>query len=78
MTRREVVAVLERVKTWPEDRQADAAAMLLALEEHGTAVYVLDGDERADIEEALEEDRRGAVASDDDVAAVFDRLSRKE
>jgi hypothetical protein len=76
MTRNEINAILDRVRTWPEERQEDAAQMLLALEENGSAVYRLDADERADIDAALREDERGEVASDEDVEAVFNRLIR--
>jgi hypothetical protein len=76
MTRNEIEAILDRVRTWPEERQEDAARMLLALEENGSGVYRLDDDERADIEAAIREDDQGRIASDKDVEAVFSRLTR--
>jgi predicted transcriptional regulator len=42
----------------------------------GTAVYHLSEEERADIEAALKEIDRGEVASDEDVAAVFEKYRR--
>ena len=77
MTRNEIDAIFDRVRTWPEERQEDAARMLMALEENGSAVYRLDDDERADIEAAIREDDQEEIASDEDVEAVFNRLTRR-
>jgi predicted transcriptional regulator len=46
------------------------------MESNGRAVYQLSDEERADIKAALEEVDRGEVASDQDVAAVFDKYRR--
>ena len=63
--------VLKVVRTWPEDRQEEAALLLEQMTEGG--VYRLSAEERADIEEGLAEVRRGEFASDSEVAAVFQR-----
>jgi hypothetical protein len=76
MTKKEIEAVLDRVRTWPERRQEDAVRLLLAMETHGTRVYPLSDEEHADIEASLEEAARGEVASDEEVAAVFNRFRR--
>ena len=76
MTKKDIDAVIDRVRTWPLERQADAAHVLLQMEASGTAVYQLSEDERADIEEALEEVARGEVASDQEVEAVFAKYRR--
>jgi hypothetical protein len=76
MSKKEIEAVLDRVRTWPLSRQEDAAHLLLRMEANGTGVYHLSEEERADIQEALEEIDRGEVASDQDVAAVFDKYRR--
>ena len=76
MSKKEIEAVLDRVRTWPLSRQEDAAHVLLRMEANGTAVYQLTEEERGDIEAALEEVERGEVASDQDVAAVFDKYRR--
>ncbi len=73
MTNEQVDAVLKRAQSWPQARREDAAQLLLALEAQGTEPYVLSGDERADIEAALNEVSRGEIASDAEVAAVFAR-----
>jgi len=76
MTREQIDSILERVRTWPEARQEDAALLLLAMEGQDTNLYRLSEEERADIDQALEEMARGEVASDEEVAAVFNRFQR--
>jgi predicted transcriptional regulator len=76
MTKAQIEEVLERVRTWPPERQEDAVRVLLEMEAQGTAVYQLSEEERADIEEGLREIERGEVASDADVAAMFNRARR--
>ena len=76
MTRDQIDAILERVRTWPPERQEDAAQMLLAMEAEGTAPYELSEEERKDIEEGLAEADRGEFATEEEVAAVFARFRR--
>jgi predicted transcriptional regulator len=76
MTKKDIEAVLDRVRTWPIERQEDAAQALIRMEAQGTEVYLLSDDERADIEKSLESARRGEFATDEEVAAVFDRYRR--
>jgi hypothetical protein len=76
MTREQIDAVLDRVRSWPASRQERAALMLLALEAEDTSPYVLSSEEQEDLRAALEEVARGEVASDEDVSAVFARHRR--
>jgi hypothetical protein len=64
---------LEAVKRWPPDRQDVAAEVLEHMNRLTTAPYQLSNEERADLEEALAEARRGEFASDAEVAAMFAR-----
>ena len=73
MTKSEIEAVLERVKAWPEHRQEDLASIVLEIERQGIDLYVLSDEERADLDEALEEERRGEFANEEEVRAVFAR-----
>jgi hypothetical protein len=73
MTKEEIRAVFERVLTWPQNLQEEAATMLLALETLGPGPYILSPEEDAEIVDALAEMERGEVATDDEVAAVFNR-----
>ncbi|MBV9066910.1 MAG: hypothetical protein JOZ84_14800 [Methylobacteriaceae bacterium] len=72
MTEDQINAVLNRVKTWPRERQEDAVQVLLTLERVSTDLYVPDADDRAAIEAALAEIVRGEEpASEAEVQAVF-------
>ena len=73
MTRAEIDAALERVKTWQHERQEDAAEVLIRMEKHEGGIYELDEDEAADLEEALAEEQRGEIATQEQVRAVFNR-----
>jgi predicted transcriptional regulator len=77
MTREQIDAIFERAREWPLERQEEAAEMLLILEDRAKGVYRLSDEERADIREALAEMERGEVASDEEVAALFDRLRQR-
>ena len=68
MTKDEVKAVLERVPTWPEDRQQELAEVALEIEaELAGAGYDAALDELAAIDEGL----AGEAASDEEVKAAF-------
>ena len=73
MTREQIEEVFARVRTWPVERQEDAAAMLLLMEKQGVDAYELTEEELADLEEAEREAERGEFASDEEVRALFDR-----
>jgi predicted transcriptional regulator len=73
MTKREVDAVLERVRSWPEAEQEEAALLLLALEERRKGVYELSEEEIADLDQADREIERGEFVSDEEMKALFDR-----
>ena len=73
MTKEQIEAIFERVRTWPLKRQQDAAEMLLRMEEQDTDVYELSDEEEAEIKLALEEAERGEFATDEEMKALFDR-----
>jgi len=73
MNKAQIDSILDRVRTWPEERQEDAARVLLAMESEDNGVYRLSDGERAEIRAALAEVERGEVASDAEVTAVFNR-----
>ncbi len=72
MTKEQIEAIFKRVRTWPLERQQDAAEMLLRMEEQGADVYEL-SEEEAEIKLALEEAERGEFATDEEMKALFDR-----
>ncbi len=64
---------VEAAKAWPLDRQEAAAEVLEQMARLVTVPYKLSHEERADLEAALAEARRGEFASDAEVAAMFAR-----
>jgi hypothetical protein len=73
MNKAQIDSVLDRVRTWPLERQEDAARILLAMEDQDIGVYRLSDEERAEVRAALAEVERGEVASDEQVSALFNR-----
>lgn len=71
MTRDQVKQVLDRVLTWPPERQQDAAELLLALEAHEGELYQPSDDERTAIEQGFAEANRGEAVADSEVAALL-------
>ena len=68
MTKDQVNAILERVPTWPKDRQQDLAEVALEIEaELAGAGYDATPDELAAIDEGL----AGEAASDEEIKAAF-------
>jgi predicted transcriptional regulator len=68
-----VETLLERIADWPEEAQAELVQSIVDIETKHMGVYKLNPDERAAIERGLEEMRQGRFASDEQVAAVFNR-----
>ena len=80
MSREEIKAVLDRVLTWPPERQQEAAELLWTLEAHEGEFYHPSDDEWAAIREGLEQARRGDLVPDAEMEAFwksrgFDRIS---
>ena len=73
MTKEQIEQIFERVRTWPLERQQDAAEMLLRMEEQGVESYELSDEELADLAEALAEADREEPVPDAEIKALFDR-----
>lgn len=73
MTKEQIEAVFDRVRTWPVARQEDAVQMLLRLEQQNAATDHLTEEDWADLEEALAEADREDPVPDKDIRALFDR-----
>ena len=73
MTKEQIEAVFDRVRTWTPDQQERAAELLLVLEEEGRDIYVLDDEELAAVKEAEAQAARGEFLSDEEVEALFSR-----
>jgi LDH2 family malate/lactate/ureidoglycolate dehydrogenase len=69
MTKGQINAVLEAVRSWPQEDQEELAEVAREIEARRQGVYVLSDEERAAIEEA----ERSGIASDEDVARFWKR-----
>lgn len=74
MTRQQLAVLLERAEAWPAEAQKELVRVAIEIERRHMGVYRLNDEERADVREGLAEIKRGEVASEDEVKAVFDRL----
>jgi predicted transcriptional regulator len=68
-----IETLLERIADWPKAAQAELVQSIVDIETRHLGVYKLNLDERAAIEQGLEEMRQGKFASDEEVAALFNR-----
>lgn len=68
--------IIGRLDTWPEQAQEEAAQLLLALEHEYTEPYELTDDDRRAIDRSLQDMRQGKFATEDQIAAVFNRHRR--
>lgn len=67
----QVKQVLDRVLTWPPERQQNAAELLLALEAHEGELYHPGDDEWAAIEQGLAQVNRGEAVADAEITALL-------
>ena len=65
--------MLDRVSTWPEEAQAEFVRSVASIESKHLGTYRLSDTERAAVRRGLAEMREGKLASDEAVAAVFNR-----
>jgi predicted transcriptional regulator len=73
MTKDQINAVLERVHTWPEERQAYAAEVLLLIEAQDRAPLRLSDEEWAAVQEGNAQAERGEFVSDEEMSAFWKR-----
>jgi predicted transcriptional regulator len=73
MTRQGLEILLERVSTWPEEAQDEFVKSVADIESKHLGVYRLSDEERDAVRRGLADMREGRLASDADVAAVFNR-----
>jgi hypothetical protein len=73
MTRRGLEILLEHVSSWPEEAQEELMRSVASIEDKHFGVYRLSDDERKAVRRGLAEMRERKLASDEAVAAVFNR-----
>jgi predicted transcriptional regulator len=73
MTRQGLEILLERVSTWPEEAQDEFVKSVANIESKHLGVYRLSDEERDAVRRGLADMREGRLASDAEVAEVFNR-----
>jgi hypothetical protein len=73
MTKDQIAAVFERVRAWPEERQAYAAEILLAIEAQDVRPLHVSDDAWAAIQEGNAQAERGEFVSDAEMAGFYKR-----
>jgi hypothetical protein len=68
--------ILEIAQTWPDEDQEALAEAAREIQAHRSGVYRLTDDERAAVEEARDQARRGEIASDIEMETFWNRVSR--
>jgi hypothetical protein len=66
-------ALLEQVASWPQEDQVELAEYAREIEARRTGVYRLSDAEREGVERGLKAMHEGKFASDERVAAIFER-----
>jgi hypothetical protein len=73
MTRQALEILLERVSAWPDEAQEELMRSVTNIENKHLGIYRLSDDERNAVRRGLKDMRESRLASDDAVAAVFNR-----
>jgi predicted transcriptional regulator len=73
MTKEDLEAVFNRVRSWPPEKQAEAAEILLWLGEQDSAIYVLSDEERASVLRGLDDAANGRFATEEEMDEIFGR-----
>jgi predicted transcriptional regulator len=70
-------ALMQRAASWPAEAQADLLRFMIDTEARHFGVYRLNDTEREAVRQGLDDIRNGRFASDDEVAAVFNRYRNR-
>ena len=73
MTKQQVKDILDRVMTWPPERQEDAARMLAEMERQDTSPYRLTDEQAEEVRRRRQDFAAGQerYATDEEVAAMW-------
>jgi len=72
MSKEQVKAILDRVLTWPEQRQEDAVKMLMLMEASDESTYQLTDEQVAEVKRRIANPDRKLLS----LAEVRERISR--
>jgi hypothetical protein len=73
MTKEQINAVLEGVRSWPQQDQEELVEIAREIEARRKGVYVMSEEERAAVREGLDQARRGEFVPDDEMDAFWKR-----
>jgi predicted transcriptional regulator len=71
MTKEQINAVLEGVRSWPEQDQEELAELAREIEARRSGVYVMSDEERVAVQEGLGQAQRGEFVPDDEMDAFW-------
>jgi predicted transcriptional regulator len=71
MTKEQIDAVLENVRSWPDQDQEELIEIAREIEARRVGLYVMDDDERAAVQEGLDQAARGEFVSDEEMTALW-------
>jgi predicted transcriptional regulator len=71
MTKEQIDAVLENVRSWPDQDQEELIEIAREIEARRVGIYVMDDDERAAVQEGLDQAARGEFVSDEEMTALW-------
>jgi hypothetical protein len=73
MTKEQINAVLESVRTWPQEDQEELLEFARIIEARRMGTYVMTDQERLAVREGLAQAERGEFVSDEDMDAFWKR-----
>ena len=71
MTKEQIEAVFERIRTWPEDWQEEAVQAFLRVEQDYENPFELTEEEERELDEAIERADRGEFVPQEEMEAFF-------
>lgn len=71
MTSKEITAILERVRTWPQERQEDLARIVLEIEDQEARSCGLSEEQIEEVRRIRREIRSGKVVTDEEMAQLW-------
>jgi predicted transcriptional regulator len=74
MTKEQIKSILDSVYSWPVEDQEELIEFAREIESRRTGVYVMSDEERAAVQEGLEQARRGEFVSDEEMDAFWKKI----
>jgi hypothetical protein len=71
MTREDIAAILDRVRSWPVERQQDLVQIALQLEEQDSAGRSLTDDQLEQVRRIRKDVRAGMISSDAEMVELW-------